>query len=260
MARKARLDRGLVQRKDAAGKVVWYVRLWHEGKERRFGGFKAKTEARRFYETAKEEQRQGKFFPQAYQRRAHEPIQAILDDYMLTTVGKRAVKRERDYARWWGRWFQGQTTTSLQPQQIEKARLGLLKGQRKASTINRYTDWLRHVLNWACRQKRIQENPVLLIERYQEDEVLPFQYSLEQEGFLLQGILEEEVDLLRLAVLTGLRQNNQFLLRKEQVNLGIGVIGVPTTKNRKPRIVHLSEEAKDILRRQMARHLESTWS
>ncbi len=95
---------------------------------------------------------------------------------MLTTVGKRAVKRERDYARWWGRWFQGQTTTSLQPQQIEKARLGLLKGQRKASTINRYTDWLRHVLNWACRQKRIQENPVLLIERYQEDEVLPFQY------------------------------------------------------------------------------------
>ncbi len=47
--------------------------------------------------------------------------------------------------------------------------------------------------------------------------------------------------------------------RKEQVNLGLGVIGVPTTKNRKPRIVHLSEEAKDILRRQMARHLESPW-
>jgi integrase len=259
MARKGRVDRGLMQRKDAGGKPVWYVRLWHDGKERRFGSFKAKSEARRFYEMAKEEQRQGKFFPAAYQRTAHEPIQAILDDYMLTTVGKRAVKRERDYARWWGRWFEKLTTTSLQPQQIERARLELLKGQRKLSTINRYTDWLRHVLNWALRQKRIKENSVLLIERYQEDEILPFQYSLEQEAKVMEQLNEEEVDLLRLAVLTGLRQNNQFRLRKEQANLGLGIVAIPTTKNRKPRIVHLSEEAKELLRRQMARHLESPW-
>jgi hypothetical protein len=138
--------------------------MWHEGKERRFGPFRTKSEARRFYETAKEEQRQGKFFPQAYQRRAHEPIQAIFDDYMLTTVGKRAVRRERDYARWWGAFFQGQTTTSLQPRKIEKARLELLKGHRKLSTINRYTDWLRHALNWSLKQKRVTENPVLFIE------------------------------------------------------------------------------------------------
>jgi site-specific recombinase XerD len=105
---------------------------------------------------------------------------------MLTTVGKRAVKREHVSARWWGRWFQGQTTASLQPQQIEKARLELLRAQRKLSTINRYTDWLRHVLNWALKQKRIKENPVLVLERYPEDEVLPFQYSLEQEAKLME--------------------------------------------------------------------------
>ncbi len=39
MARAGRKDRGLVQRKDTAGKPVWYVRLWDQGKERWFGSF-----------------------------------------------------------------------------------------------------------------------------------------------------------------------------------------------------------------------------
>jgi hypothetical protein len=31
MARKGRLDRGLMQKRDASGKIVWFVRLYHEG-------------------------------------------------------------------------------------------------------------------------------------------------------------------------------------------------------------------------------------
>jgi hypothetical protein len=132
MARKGRVNRGLLQRTDTAGSTVWYVRLWHDGRERRFGSFRTKSEARRFYETAKEQQRQGKFFPQTYQRRAYESMHTILDDYLLTTVGKRAVKRERDYARWWVRYFQGQTTAGLQPSQIEKAPIGASEGTPQA--------------------------------------------------------------------------------------------------------------------------------
>jgi hypothetical protein len=50
MARAGRRDRGLLAKKDSAGKPVWYVRLYHEGKERRFGSFSTKTAARDFYE------------------------------------------------------------------------------------------------------------------------------------------------------------------------------------------------------------------
>ena len=57
MARKGRTDRGLMQREDVQGKVVWYVRLYHENKERRFGSFPTKTKAREFYEKAKMEQK-----------------------------------------------------------------------------------------------------------------------------------------------------------------------------------------------------------
>lgn len=33
MARKGRVDRGLVQKRSAAGEKVWYIRLYHNGKE-----------------------------------------------------------------------------------------------------------------------------------------------------------------------------------------------------------------------------------
>ena len=70
MARAGRKDRGLVSKADAAGRIVWSVRLWHEGKERRFGSFPTKTKAREFYEKAKLEQKDGRFFPERYQRAA----------------------------------------------------------------------------------------------------------------------------------------------------------------------------------------------
>jgi len=42
MARKGRVGRGLIKKRDAVGKPVWYVRLWHAGKMRQFGHLKQK--------------------------------------------------------------------------------------------------------------------------------------------------------------------------------------------------------------------------
>ena len=64
MARAGRKDRGLLSKADSAGKALWYVRLYHDGKERRFGSFLTKTAARDFYEKAKQEQQTGRFFPE----------------------------------------------------------------------------------------------------------------------------------------------------------------------------------------------------
>jgi hypothetical protein len=38
---------GLYDKRDTAGKVLWYVRLYHHGKDRRFRSFPTKTKARR---------------------------------------------------------------------------------------------------------------------------------------------------------------------------------------------------------------------
>ena len=81
MARKDRKDRGLMVKKNAAGEDVWTVRLWHEGKERYFGGFKTKTEARNFYENRKKEQREGLMFPEQFRAR-NRPHPVLFADYM----------------------------------------------------------------------------------------------------------------------------------------------------------------------------------
>ena len=59
MARAGRKDRGLLAKKDSTGKTVWNLRLYHEGKDRRFGSFSTKTAARDFYEKANRNKRQG---------------------------------------------------------------------------------------------------------------------------------------------------------------------------------------------------------
>jgi hypothetical protein len=81
MARAGRKDRGLLTRTDAIGTRVWYVRLYHEGKERRFGSFSAKTQARDFYEKVKQEQKQGRFFPERYRHGGKELASAVTASY-----------------------------------------------------------------------------------------------------------------------------------------------------------------------------------
>ena len=82
MARAGRKDRGLLAKKASTGKPVWYVRLYHEGKERRFGSFTTKTQARDFYEKAKQEQKAGRFFPERYQHGGYELVEAMIDRYL----------------------------------------------------------------------------------------------------------------------------------------------------------------------------------
>jgi len=164
-------------------------------------------------------------------------------------------------ANWWSAYFNEQRLPALTAPAIENARLELRRGtrylkmipvsgpERSNGTINRFTDWLRRACNWAVKMKQLRENPVKAIERHQEDEAPTFQYSPDQEARLMEHLTDEEIDMLRLAALTGMRRGNQFTLRKDQINLGIGAIILPRTKTRKSRIVHLSEETKEILRR-----------
>ena len=69
LARRGRRDRGLYSKIDSDGRVVWYVRLYDKGQNRRFGSFVNKTKAREFYEKAKLEQAEGRFFPGALSER-----------------------------------------------------------------------------------------------------------------------------------------------------------------------------------------------
>ena len=125
MARAGRKDRGLLAKKDSTGKQVWHVRLYHEGKERRFGSFKNKTEARDFYEKAKQEQKQGRFFPERYHHGAHVLVEELLSRHAETTTVKNQAA-EHHYMAWWIERLKGLRLNHVNAAVIEDAQRVLL--------------------------------------------------------------------------------------------------------------------------------------
>ena len=156
----------------------FHVRLYHEGKERRFGSFRSKTEARDFYEKAKQEQRQSRFFPERYQHGGYEFLQETIDRYMLTIGTKKDQRGQRCFARWWGERLTGKRLSGITSELLEQIRQQLLskgsdlhaKNPKPCSPqrVNRYMEWIRHLLNIAVRDGKLHSNPVSKLTAFSE--------------------------------------------------------------------------------------------
>jgi hypothetical protein len=143
MARLGRKDRGLLS-KLRDGKTVWFVRLYHLGRESRFGSFPTKTAAREFYEKAKREQKEGLFFPERYQRGSHVMIEELLARHAETTTVKNKAT-ERYYMGWWVERLKGLRLNHVTPAMIEDAQRDLLANQYAPQTVVHYLKALRHL-------------------------------------------------------------------------------------------------------------------
>ena len=212
MARKGRLDRGLVQRKDTTGKLVWHVRLYHNGSERQFGSFANKTKARDFYEKAKLEQKEGRFFPERYQRGGYETVQEIIDRYIETLAGKKAttIADEKRYAVWWKERLAGKRLNQVTAGVLEEVKRELASKGRSLQTIVHYLKFLRHVLYAVVGKTKLHENP---FEKAKLPKVRAGRtrfVSLEEERRLCEAIGARYAPWVRLAILTGLRKSEQF--------------------------------------------------
>lgn len=246
MARAGRKDRGLLSKMDSAGKTVWYVRLYHQGRERRFGSFSTKTAARSFYERSKQEQQTGRFFPELFQQGGYAKLEEVLDGYLAAYTG-RSKRDEVRFRKQWLTLFPGARLNALTPTALESARAQLSEG-RTPQTVNRYMGFLRRVLNKAVRDGKLAGNPVNQIKMFKESAGATRFLSTDEEAALCEKIGAPYADWVRLAVLTGMRQLEQFSLRWEHVDLDRGVLTLPTTKAGGVQYVRLNEEAKGLLR------------
>ena len=251
MARAGRKDRGLLAKKDSTGKPMWYVRLWHDGKERRFGSFKNKTEARDFYEKAKQEQKQGRFFPERYQHGRKELASAVIASYLTTlpTSSKKptTIPEEHYYGHWWTDRLKEKPLHSVTPALLEQAMADLTAKQYAPQTIVHYLKFLRHVFRWAIGRGLIEKSPFASVTLPTVRAGRTRFLSIEEEARLCQAIGQPYDAWIRLAILTGLRKAEQFGLRWADINLDRGLITLPDTKSGHVQYVHLMEEAKAIL-------------
>jgi len=247
MARAGRKDRGLLSKPDSTGKLVWYVRLYHDGRERRFGSFTSKTKAREFYEKAKLEQKEGRFFPERYQVGGYAKLAEVLEEYLETFMG-RSERDERRYKKTWLDLLPGVRLNAITPALLESMRGKLSEGGRSPQTVNRYMQFLRRVLSKAVRDGKLTNNPVSRIKMFREPAGRLRFLSPEEERELCKAVGSEFAPWVRLAILTGMRQAEQFTLRWEHIDFDRGLITLPATKAGGVQYVKLNGEAKLILR------------
>ena len=138
MARAGRKDRGLLMKKDSMDKPLWYVRLYHEGRERRFGSFPNKTKAREFYEKAKLEQKEGRFFPERYQHGGYSLTEELIAAHVdVSTVKNQSA--EKHYGEWWKDRLRGKRLNAVTPtlfirggcQRGSQSRAGCVRSSRR---------------------------------------------------------------------------------------------------------------------------------
>ena len=249
MARKGRQDRGLRARRNAAGKTVWYVRVGiGSGNEIERGPFKDKTSGRKFYQKCKTEQAEDRFNPDRSRSGGHQVFEEMLARYLATATLKKDAKSERYFARWWGQRFAKQLVKDITPEMLEDVRQSLLAKGLTPQRVNRYYQWLRKVLNAEVRLGRLLKNPVLNLKMFREPKGRTRFLSPEEEAKVMAALDPKYRPWVRLAILTGMRQAEQFSLRWEDVDFAHGVLTLPVTKAGGVQYVRLNEEAKSILR------------
>lgn len=255
MARAGRRDRGLAPFRLKSGQVVYYVRLYHEGRRRQFGSFPTKTEARQFYNKAKDLQRQRKFFPESYQRGHGLTFADALAARMQHNTNTSVVNDTR-YAAFWTRRLGSVRLRHLTPSLFEQAQRELAR-DKEPQTVLHYMKFARHVLNREVRDGHLEKNPIngVKLPTIPKGRLRFLSYA---EWGKLKKTLGAEADMVRYAIITGLRQHEQFSRQWTDVDLKAARIILPTTKAGKAQYLTLSQEAVGILTR-WKRRARSRW-
>lgn len=264
MARRHGKWKGLEPYQCADGKTRWRVRIaLPDGSIKRFPGFHNTIEdATRERDRLRTELYAGLSVHLREQELAARRMLTEELAYRLIGEGaKRNKNNETIFNKWWKQFFADEglvLLVQLKPEHIVKAQQKLLKRGISGARVNRYTDWLRGVLNVAIRQRRyFFPNPVLAVDRFHEDkDPAPFHYSLAIEQKIMAQLSEEEADMVRFGILSGWSQGQQFPLRWEQVFLDANpsYVKLGRRKQSSGRVYVLGKEETAILRRQRQRH------
>lgn len=251
MARKDGKDRGLIER--PKGSKVWWVRVWEAGKEHWYK-VGAKSAARDLYQTIKDKQRKGRFFPEEYDRKKKILLKDFMDQ-VIAVSKKQSLRDDKRFAEFWGETFKDRPVDTIKPAEIEKVQIRLLEGDgkedmgREPGTVNRYTDFLRHVFYLAIRDNLIQSNPAAKIKRFKEPAGKIRFLSETEEKLLGEKIVNPLYwKMVEFALNTGLRQSEQFKLRWENVDTERRTLFIPRSKSGESRTIPLNDRTLEILR------------
>jgi integrase len=171
----------------------------------------------------------------------------VLKEYLAGFTGK-TKRDEIRFSRKWASLFPGAGLNVLTPATLQRARTLLTDEGRTPQTVNRYLAFLRRVLNKAVRDGKIASNPVSRLKMVREYAGKTRFLTPDEEHQLCHALGPDYAIWVRIAVLTGMRQLEQFSLRWREVDLTRGLITLPDTKAGGVQYVRLNAEASLIFR------------
>jgi integrase len=210
------------------------------------GSFPTKTEARQCYQDAKTDQRRGQFFPKNIQYRGAKRLADAIDDYMQSNQ-KRSIQNDRRYEKFWKKRLPNHRLVNITADILETVK-GELAEKLSNQTVLHYLKFLRHILNRAVKKNFINQNPFAQVEMPKVTKGRLRYLSMDEEQRLLTAIGPTYAPWVRFAILTGLRQAEQFQLKWTDIDLDRAVVTLPQTKAGECQYVYLSHEANDILK------------
>lgn len=255
MGRKQNADRGIYARTLPSGAVKYYIRFAWQGRDIRLTGGDTKEQARRTLRKTLTDLERGTI--QLVPRQA-DTVAGAIERWRPLAKQLRNYTKTQAIFTWWTERHGNTPLARLTPLQIEQAQTTLLELGKSPATVNRYTDWFRHVLNREVKLGYLAHNPVTRITRLAEPEAPVHQYTHAQEAALIKA-LGPAGSWVRLAILTGLRQGEQFGIKKEWIHRDDGFIQIPTSKANRPRIVLLTKEIASIVEALCAKHPDSPY-
>lgn len=266
-------NQGISEYSNVKGDRRYQVRLAHLGRRYKWSGFVRKDEARNWYQDRKRDLREGRAFPTSAKVDLPPPVptlEQIIRDYLITAQIKKNYGGEVTMANFWMDRLGQKAADAITPSDIDAARkhllqYGLKRGPQDPATVNRYTSWLHHVFRLEIEVERLAKNPCRVFvrsavrggQKFQERPSPDAVWSDVELGRIEQELGKEGMLYPLLAILTGLRQDEQFALKKSAIDLGRRIGSLHDPKAGTNQIFHINDDAARIFEYFMAKSGDS---
>ncbi|NMA27447.1 MAG: site-specific integrase [Burkholderiales bacterium] len=251
MARSGGEDRGLFER--PAGSGVWWVLYYDREGRRHRERVGSKSAALEVYQQRKTEIRLHKFDPEGVTRRRVLTVKGLLERYLPEMEKKNSAKDDRRYARYWLEHMGSTPADQVKPENVDKWRRKRLKEKTRTgkpaapATVNRAVAFLKRLFNLGIRDGLLERNPVTRLKMLTENNSR-IRYLLDEEEERLRAVMsQEDWAIVGFALATGLRQGEMLSLRREDLDLRLGMITLRRSKHGEQRHVPMNQSARDAL-------------
>jgi len=262
MARSSGEDRGLFER--PAGSGVWWVRyVDREGREHR-EKVGSKAAAQEIYRQRKTEIRLHKFDPEGVLRRRVLTVKGLVERYLPEIEMKRSGREDVRHAGRWVEFMGDVPCDQVQPEDVQRWVRKRLRektnrgGQVTPATVNRSLACLKRLFNLGIRDGLVERNPVSRVKMLQENNAR-IRYLLPEEEVQLRAVMSpRDWAAVCFAMNTGLRLGEMVGLRREDLDLRLGMVTVRRSKHGEARHVPMNQSAREALAVILGGH-DSDW-